>query len=81
MRAHFAETDDRVVRTAPALERAGDFRAFLGKDFDEALTYAALRKAETLGRPIGSQEWLEDMAARTGLPLLPGKRGPKPKVD
>jgi putative transposase len=36
-------------KVAPALERVGDFKAFLGKEFDEANTYAALRKAETLG--------------------------------
>jgi putative transposase len=80
VRAHFGGEDDDVVRVAPALERVGDFKAFLGEAFDEAFTYAALRKAETLGRPIGSREWLEDMATRTGLPLLPRKRGPKPKA-
>jgi putative transposase len=68
------------VRVAPALERVGDFRAFLGEEFDEAFTYAALRKAETLGRPVGSAEWLEDMAAKTGRALVPGKRGPKPRA-
>ena len=70
-----------MVRVAPALERVGDFAAFLGADFDEAFTYAALRKAETIGRPVGSAEWLEDMAAKTGYSLLPGKRGPKPKAN
>lgn len=77
VKAHFAGADDHVVRTAPVLERVGDFKAFLAEDFDEAFTYAALRKAETLGRPIGSPEWLQDMAAKSGLALLPGKRGPK----
>ncbi len=77
--AHYSGDDDCVVRVAPALERVGDFKVFLGEDFDEAFTYAALRKAETIGRPVGSKEWLEDMAARTGRPLLPGRRGPKPK--
>jgi putative transposase len=80
VRAHFGGEDDHVVTVAPALDRTGDFRAFLGEHFDEAFTYAALRKAETIGRPIGSREWLEDMAARSGLPLVPGKRGPKPRV-
>lgn len=80
VRAHLAGQDDHVVSVAPALERIGDFRAFLGEAFDEASTYAGLRKAETLGRPVGSREWLEDMSARTGLALLPGKRGPKPKA-
>jgi putative transposase len=77
--AHLAGEDDHVVRVAPALERVGDFAAFLGEPFDEALSYAALRKAESVGRPVGSSEWLADMEARTGLTLRPKKRGPKPK--
>lgn len=78
-RAHFAREDDHVVRVAPALQRIGDFRAFLGEEFDEAFTCAALRKAETIGRPVGSPEWLADMSTRMGRPLAPGKRGPKSK--
>ena len=68
-----------MVKVAPALERVGDFRAFPGEDFDEAFAYATLRHAETIGRPVGSRKWLEDMESRTGLALLAGKRGPKPK--
>ena len=79
VKAHYARRDDHVVRVAPALERIGNFRAFLGEDFDEAFIYAALRKAESIGRPIGSRAWLEDMEARTGQPLIPRKRGPKPR--
>lgn len=71
---------DHVVTVAPALERVGGFGAFLGEAFDEDAAYAALRKAETLGRPIGSPQWLEDMEARFGLKLLPGKRGPRSRV-
>lgn len=71
--------DDGVVAAAPALDRVGDFTAFLDEAFDEAFTYAAIRKAESIGRPVGSPEWLEDMETRTGLPLTPKKRGPKPK--
>ncbi|WOE74573.1 transposase [Alterisphingorhabdus coralli] len=78
-RALIAGKDDRFVKTAPALERVGDFKAFLGEDFDEEMTYAALRKAETLGRPIGSEQWLDDMEAKLDCKLRPGKRGPKPK--
>lgn len=75
-----AGEDDHVVRVAPALERVGDFATFLGEDFDEAPGYAALRKAESVGRPVGSAEWLKDMEERTGMRLKPQKRGPKPKV-
>lgn len=65
---------------APVRERVGDFAAFIGEDIDEASDYAALRKAETIGRPIGAPEWLEAMEKRTGLPLRPRKRCPKPKM-
>ena len=80
VRAHLAGEDDDVVRVAPARERVGDFATFLGEAFDEALSYAALRKAESVGRPVGSPEWLAEMEERTGRTLAPGKRGPKPKA-
>ena len=76
-RALIAGEDDHVVTVAPALERVGDFAVFLGEEFDEALSYAALRKAESVGRPVGSAAWLADMEARTGKVLVAGKRGPK----
>ena len=52
-RALIAGEDDHVVKVAPALERVGDFAAFLGEEFDEALTYAVLaqgRKRRPPGR-------------------------------
>jgi putative transposase len=80
-RAHIAGEDDHVVTAAPAIERVGDFAAFPGEPFDEAAAYAALRKAESVGRPVGSRAWLAAMEARTGLTLAPAKRGPKPRVE
>ena len=77
--AHLAGVDGPVVKVGPALDRVGDFATFLGEEFDEPQSYAALRKAESVGRPIGSAEWLAAMESRTGRPLTPGKRGPKPK--
>jgi putative transposase len=80
-RAMIAGQGDGYVDVAPALERVGDFARFLSEVFDEALTYAALRKAESVGRPVGSKEWLADMEGRSGLLLAPQKRGPKPRRD
>ena len=79
-RALIAGADDHVVSVAPALERVGDFAVFLGEAFDEALSYAALRKAESVGRPVGSAAWLAEMEALTGKALAAGKRGPKKVV-
>jgi putative transposase len=80
VRAHLAGKDDGVVQVAPGLAHTGDFKVFLGEDFDEAFTYAALRKAEAVGRPVGSKDWITDMEARTGKTLAPAKRGPVPRL-
>lgn len=77
-RAHLAGRDDKVVTVAPVLERVGDFARFLAEPFDEDAAYAALRRAETVGRPVGAADWLEALEARTGRRLRPRKRGPKP---
>ena len=69
--------DDGIVRVAPVLERVGNFTAFLDEAFDEAFTYAALRRAESIGRPIGSAVWLADLEAKTGRKLVPARPGPK----
>ena len=79
VRAHLAGKSDRFVRVEPALERIADFAAFLREPIDEAATYAALRKAESIGRPVGTPEWIAGMEARTGLTLAPQKRGPAPR--
>ena len=80
MRSHLAGADDGLVTVAPALERIDDFAAFLADDVDEAASYAALRKAESIGRPIGDADWVKMLEARTGRALTPAKRGPKPRA-
>jgi putative transposase len=80
VRAHLAGQDDALVSVAPALDRIDDFAGFLAEDVDEAVAYLALRKAETIGRPIGDAAWIEALEARTGRTLAPGRRGPAPKA-
>ncbi len=77
--AHLAGKDDMLVKVAPALERVGDFAAFLDDEIDEASAYAALRRAETIGRPVGDADWLTALGARTGRKLAPARRGPVPR--
>jgi len=74
---HLAAKDDRVVRVVLTLDRVGDFGAFLAEDFDEIKAWLALRRTESIGRPIRDAEWsgvewsgVEWIAARTG------QRGP-----
>ena len=80
-RAHLAGRDDKVVTVAPVLERVGDFKCFLAARFDEADAYSALRRAETIGRPVGDAGWLNALERQTGRQLVPGKRGRKPQSE
>jgi putative transposase len=80
VRAHLAGVDDAVVAVAPALQRVGDFARFLAEPFDGDAEFAALRSAETIGRPVGSADWLADLEAQTGRTLAkqrPGRRHQK----
>lgn len=77
--AHLSGADDHVVKVGPALERVGDFAAFLAEEVDEAAAFAPLRRAESIGRPIGSPDWIAALERRTGRSLAPGKRGPARK--
>jgi putative transposase len=60
VRAHRGLEVAPVIDRGPVLERTGNFAAFLGEEFDEALSYSALRKAESVGRPVGSADWLKE---------------------
>ena len=78
-RAHLAGDDNGVVKVAPVLERVGDFQQFLGEPIDEDTAYAPLRRAETIGRPVGDTDWLKMLEKQTGRVLMAQKRGRKPK--
>ncbi|MES9856620.1 MAG: hypothetical protein ABW166_08475 [Sedimenticola sp.] len=62
----------------PVLERLPDFAALLESGEDEAISQQ-IRKAETIGRPIGSPEWLDGLEKRLGRIVRAGKLGPQAK--
>jgi putative transposase len=76
-RAHLAGLDDGLVNVAPLLERcAGRFSDLIATDpAPQAIT--ALRGAETIGRPLGSPEFLDRLKILTGRDPRPAKRGRK----
>jgi putative transposase len=71
---------DGVTTPAPCLARYSDFAALLeaGED-DERIK--RLRKAETIGRPIGDRSFLDHVGQLCGRRLEPRKRGPKPQLS
>jgi putative transposase len=78
VKAHLSGQDDGLVTVAPVLTRYPDFAALLASGDNDKMN-TTLRKAETIGRPIGQSDWLEKMEHRTGRQIRPQKRGPKQK--
>ena len=71
--------DDGVTAKAPVLERYPDFAALIEAGEDEIL-FQRLRRAETIGRPLGTQAFLDRLERQSGRQLAPARRGPKPKA-
>jgi putative transposase len=74
--AHLKRKDDGLTNRAPVLERYPDFAALIRAGEDEALS-EKLRRAETIGRPLGNDAFLGKLERKYGRPLKPAKRGPK----
>ena len=66
--AHIAGVDSAHATIAPALDRIGNFAAFLtDAPADDAIW--AILKAERVGRPVGAKAWIERLEAESGKTL------------
>jgi putative transposase len=75
VRAHIAGEDDGLVSVRPVLGRWPNFRDLLLQDYDEAFT--SLRKAEGIGRPLGTADFVIELERRLGRPIArrtPGRK-------
>ena len=72
------ERGDGMTDTRPVLDRVPDFAALLASGEDQELS-DALRRSETVGRPLGASAFLERVEAILGRDPTPQKRGPKPR--
>ncbi len=70
--------DDHVTDTGPVRARYPDFAALIAAREDETLS-KALRRAESIGRPLGDEAFLDRLEHLTGRSHRPAKRGPKPQ--
>ena len=75
--AHLAAREDGVTTIAPVLSRYPEFAAFIATGPDE-VAFEHLRRAESIGRPLGDDAFIERLEALTRRTLKPGKRGRKP---
>lgn len=62
----------------PVLSRVPDFSALIAQDGDDS-GFAALRAAETTGRPVGAAEFVADLERRLGRPIARRAPGRKPQ--
>ena len=72
--------DDDVTDCAAVRARYPDFAGHIAAGEDEALS-AALRRAESVGRPLGDAAFLQRPEEITGRPLMPGKLRPEPITE
>jgi putative transposase len=70
--------DDGLTTEEPVRLRCPDFAHLLAAGEDAEMA-ARLRKAETIGRPIGSKAFLEQLEKGCGRSLAPRKRGRRPR--
>jgi putative transposase len=78
VKAHLTGIDDELVTVQPVLDRVSHFTDLLLGDENEA--YAALRRAESTGRPVGAEEFVKGLERLLGRPIARRAPGPRPSV-
>jgi len=79
VRAHLAGKDDGLVTVRPVLDRVSSFADLLLEDRDEA--FAALRRAESTGRPVGAAEFVTGLERVLGRRIARRAPGPAPAAS
>ena len=78
VRAHLAGADDTLVDVRPVLEREADFAALLDQGDDEG--FAAPRRAEGSGRPVGAADFVAGLERLLGRPIARRAPGRRPRA-
>lgn len=75
-KAHLQGKDDILVKVTPLAEIISDWRGLLESDLSDG-RYDAIRSHEKTGRPLGSDEFLDNLEKLTARSLKKQKPGPK----
>jgi putative transposase len=78
VRAHLRGRDDGLVEVAPLIARSAGRFADLLDAGPTPQEFAAIRAAETIGRPLGGPAFLDRLEATLGRTVRPAQRG-RPK--
>jgi putative transposase len=76
--AHLTGRGEGLTTVAPVQSRCPRFADLIDLGPDEA-AFDRLRRAETIGRPLGAEAFIADLEAATSRTLKPGKRGRRAK--
>lgn len=74
--AHISVQDNALVKVKPLIEIAGDWREFLAGNINQK-TAEMIRHHERIGRPLGSETFIEYLEVKLGRPLRKRKPGPR----
>jgi REP-associated tyrosine transposase len=77
--AHLVGRDDGLVTVRPVLDRVSCFSDLLLEDRDES--FAALRRAESTGRPVGTAEFVTGLERVLGRRIARRAPGPRPAAS
>src|SRR5208337_5478343 len=76
--AHLTGKDDLIVKVAPLLEMADNWKDILHSGAEDQ-RFQEIRRHECTGRPLGSESFVESIENALGRCLRRGKPGPKAK--
>lgn len=68
---------DGLTDVAAIKAQFGNIRDVMGDTPEQEMLELAIRRAETIGRPLGDPAFLDKLERKLGRPLKPQKRGPK----
>jgi putative transposase len=77
-KSYLKNRDDGLTETADMRKLCPDIRTLLVASPEQEIAEMLLRRAETIGRPLGSVAFLEKLERKLDRPLKPARRGPKP---
>ena len=77
--AHLKGQDDGLVTVRPVLERVDRFAELIAGEPDDP-AFAAIRTAETTGRPLATADFVADLERRLGRPIARRAPGRKPAL-
>ncbi|WP_292536361.1 hypothetical protein [Mesorhizobium sp.] len=80
-RAHQTDEPDGVADLRPMKDRLPSSTGLFDLLDTDAAAFDALRKAESIGRPVGNDAFLDRIAEQIGKAVKPGKRGRRRKKN